>query len=80
VSVVPAITVNGEVTTALLAGVQIVTEGFVLLNAHGADCAQEALPTNSGRSSTTSDATERKEKEPCKCFGNISVPWDREVQ
>jgi hypothetical protein len=59
VSVVPAITANGEVTTALFAGVQIVTEGLVLLNAHGGD-AQEAPPTNSGISNTARNTTERK--------------------
>lgn len=35
-SVVPAVTLTGEVTLALLAGLQIVTDGEVELRVHGA--------------------------------------------
>jgi len=36
-SVVPALTSTGELTVALLAGLQIVTEGEAVLSVHGAE-------------------------------------------
>jgi hypothetical protein len=36
-SVVPAVTLTGEVTLSLLAGLQIVTEGEAVLSVHGAE-------------------------------------------
>ena len=36
-SVVPAVTVTGELTVASLAGLQIVTEGEAVLRVHGAE-------------------------------------------
>jgi hypothetical protein len=37
VSVVPALTLKGELTVALFAGEQIVTEGFTVLSVHAAE-------------------------------------------
>jgi hypothetical protein len=43
VSVVPATMLTGELTVAPLEGVQMVTEGLTVLNAHGAAKAEVAF-------------------------------------
>ena len=51
-----------------------------MLNAHGGDCAQEATPDNSGISNIASITTERKERRPCKCFLDMPLTLDPEIQ